>query len=249
MYFKYGWNRDLPDLRDVYAVSKPMQLPQLVDLTFTNFFPSIWDQLELGSCVAHATLRCLVFCLGKEGLVEFMPSRLMTYYDARMVENSIASDDGCQIRDAIKTLNRYGVCAESEWPYNIAEFAVKPSAACYIDALKNLLLQYSRVTQSIQGLETCLAQGHPFCCGISVYESFESNAVAQSGMVPMPLSTEQFLGGHAITVVGYDSKKQLFKCANSWGTSWGQQGYFYLPYAYLLNHSLAEDFWIIQKVE
>ena len=248
-FFKYGWNPDLPDHRDVYKVTKPMARPALVDLVVTKLFPPIWDQEKLGACVAHGTGRCFMYALGKEKLPEWMVSRLMIYYDARIPENSTASDDGCQIRDAIKTLNRYGVCAESEWPYIIDKFAIKPPEQCYIDGLNGQLLSYSRVSQTVQGLETCLAEGYPIVCGISVYESFESDAVAATGMVPMPSHNEGFLGGHCITIVGYDNKKQLFKCANSWGISWGQQGYFFIPYAYLLSSSLADDFWQLQKVE
>ena len=92
-----------------------------------------------------------------------------------------------------------------------------------------------------------MAGGYPFEFGFTVYESFESQEVAQTGVVPMPQQTEKVLGGHAVMAVGYDDAQQRIIVRNSWGTSWGQQGYFTMPYAYLTNHQLSSDFWTIQR--
>jgi C1A family cysteine protease len=97
-------------------------------------------------------------------------------------------------------------------------------------------------------MKTCLASGFPIVVGISVYSSFESQAVATSGNVPMPnINKEQCLGGHAVLVVGYDDTSKHWIMRNSWGTSWGMAGYFTLPYMYLLDSNLASDLWIITK--
>ena len=80
-------------------------------------------------------------------------------------------------------------------------------------------------------MKGCLAEGFPFVFGITVYESMMSDAVAQTGIVPMPTTQEKVLGGHAILAVGFDDKTQRFKFRNSWGTTWGDDGYGYLPYA------------------
>ncbi len=84
--------------------------------------------------------------------------------------------------------------------------------------------------------------------GFSVYESFESDSVASTGVVPMPSPNEQLLGGHAVVLVGYDDTKKVWIVRNSWGTNWGQAGYFTMPYAYLTNSNLASDFWTISTV-
>ena len=94
----------------------------------------------------------------------------------------------------------------------------------------------------------CLAAGFPFVFGFTVYESFESDAVAQTGMVPMPGSTEAVKGGHAVVSVGSDDNRRLFYVRNSWGSSWGDNGYCYMPYEYLLSAHLANDFWTIRTV-
>ena len=95
----------------------------------------------------------------------------------------------------------------------------------------------------------CLSGGYPFVSGIILYESFENPDVAKSGNVPLPKKNERVLGGHAILVVGYDAGKQQFICRNSWGTTWGDKGYFYLPFAYLESAGLASDLWLIRTVE
>ena len=111
-------------------------------------------------------------------------------------------------------------------------------------------LSYRRLNNSnINDLKSALAQGFPFVCGISIYESFESSTVAESGIVPMPDPSEKQLGGHAILCVGYNDDSKTFIMRNSWGPDWGMAGYFTLPYAYLTNINLADDFWVITKVE
>ena len=85
--------------------------------------------------------------------------------------------------------------------------------------------------------------------GFSVYESFETPAVTKSGDAPMPSSSERQLGGHAVLAVGYDDRSQRFLLRNSWGPRWGKKGYFTLPYAYLLDESLSDDFWTIRAIE
>ena len=92
---------------------------------------------------------------------------------------------------------------------------------------------------------SCLAEGYPFVFGMSVYESFESAAVARTGVVPMPKKGERMVGGHAVMAVGYDQPKKRLLVRNSWGTDWGQKGYFVLPFAYLDDR--ADDFWTIRK--
>ena len=98
-------------------------------------------------------------------------------------------------------------------------------------------------------MKGCLASGYPFVFGFTVYESFESSEVARTGDVPMPSAEEPVVGGHAVLAVGYDDEDAVFICRNSWGPAWGDAGYFYMPYAYLLDDNLSDDFWTIRVVE
>ena len=245
---RYGYIPDLKDERDhtyflFHHITLPGATPNIVDLR-PKCSP-IEDQKDLGSCTANALAGALEFLENKDGVKFKDASRLFIYFNERVIENSIASDSGAMIRDGIKTLNKQGFCSEVSWPYKIANFSVRPPLTCYTEALNNTISSYARI-MNFNDMVNCLANGFPFVAGISVYESFESDAVAKTGMVPMPKKGESLLGGHAICVVGYDTTKKLFICRNSWGLGWGDKGYFYLPFAYAQSTSLTSDCWSIR---
>jgi C1A family cysteine protease len=247
---RYGWVRDLPDQRDhLYAapVAFLTALPPLVDLRPNC--PPIYDQGQLGSCTANGIGGAIQFERMKQNLSpNFVPSRLFVYYNERVIEHTVNTDSGAQIRDGIKSVAKQGDCPETEWPYDITKFTVKPPTRCYTDAVKYRAVQYQKLVQDINQMKGCLASGYPFVFGFTVYESFESNAVASSGVVPMPQPSEQVVGGHCVDAVGYDDSQQRFIVRNSWGTSWGMNGYCTMPYAYLTDPNLASDFWTIRLV-
>jgi C1A family cysteine protease len=141
-----------------------------------------------------------------------------------------------------------GACSEAEWPYQVNNFAGKPSPACYADAKTDLVTRYARVDQTLDGLRDCLASGFPVVFGFTVYESFDTDAVAENGVMPMPKTHEKVFGGHAVLAVGFDDARQQFIVRNSWGPYWGNGGYFRMPYAYAMDEDLADDFWQIDAV-
>ena len=143
-----------------------------------------------------------------------------------------------------------GAPPESFWPYDITKFAKKPPAKAYTEARKHQAVRYARVVQDATAIQNVLASGYPISFGFTVYSSFESK-VGKNGIVPMPQPQEKTLGGHAVVAVGYKtiSGQLYFECRNSWGPSWADHGYFWLPSAYVTTSSLAQDFWVIQQVE
>ena len=245
--FKYGWQPDLPDQRDQeYLISAPVPLPTAVDLR--PQCPPVYNQGDLGSCTANAIAAAVDFERGKQGLSFINPSRLFIYYNERAIEHTVDSDSGAQIRDGIKSVGKQGVCPETEWPYNTAVFAEKPPRQCYTDSMKARALSYARIPANLNSMLQCLASGRPFVFGFTVYESFESDEVAKTGVVPMPGPGETVLGGHAVKAVGYDQLKGIFVVRNSWGADWGMEGYFTMPFEYLSNPNLADDRWVIKLV-
>jgi C1A family cysteine protease len=247
----YGWRPDLPDHRDfVYAAPRAVtrKLPKEVDLR--NSCPPVYDQGALGSCTANAIGAAFEFELLKQDKAgDFVPSRLFIYYNERLMEHTVAIDNGAEIRDGIKSVHNQGVCPETMLSYDIQKFADKPSAACYKEALKHQVLSYHRVNRSLQQMKGCLAEGYPFVFGFTVYDSFESETVAKTGKLEMPGADEKALGGHAVMAVGYHESSKRFIVRNSWGNDWGLTGYFTMPYDYLANENLADDFWTIRVVE
>lgn len=203
-----------------------------------------------GNCTGNAIAAAYQFDEMKQANSDnFVPSRLFIYYNERKMEGTTGSDSGAAIRDGIKTINTSGVCHETLWPYDITKFSIEPTQPCYLDAKTHKSLKYSRLKASRSQLKAALASGYPVVFGIVVYESMESPEVAKSGMVPMPSTGERPLGGHCILLVGYDDERQLWIFRNSWGESWGDKGYGYLPYKYLNSKlKLASDFWVVETV-
>jgi C1A family cysteine protease len=244
----FGWKPDSPDDRDyqLAAPFAPEQLPAHVDLT--PHMPGVYNQGQLGSCTANAIAALVEYQQHVQKEATGIPSRLFIYYCERVLEHSVNEDAGAEIRDGMKVVAKQGAPPEGDWPYHIAKFAVKPPAKAYADAVKHEALAYKRVTQTVQGVQGALAAGHPVVFGFSVYSSFESDEVAKTGIVPLPdVNNEELLGGHAVLAVGYDTASLTFRVRNSWGTGWGQHGYFTMPFNYLLDKSLASDLWTLTR--
>ena len=263
---RYDWIPDLPDKRDrIYsAVVSPSALPAHVDLR--PHCSPVEDQGNLGSCTANAIAGAIEFLeepaqLNTSGVGEAMvaalrtvasppivdASRLFIYYNERVIEHTVSQDAGAMIRDGVKSCAQTGWCNEKLWPYKIGLFAAHPPSAAYNDAAKRKISSYQRVAD-LNSMKSTLATGFPVIFGFTVYESFESQAVAATGVVPMPnLTKERVLGGHAVLCVGYDDPTQRIIVRNSWGESWAMAGYFTMPYAYITDKSLSDDFWTIRK--
>ncbi len=247
---RYGWQPDLPDQRDFQFKATPAfikTLPAKADLR--KKCPPVYDQGDLGSCTANAIGAAFEFELIKQKAASFTPSRLFIYYNERVMERSVNNDAGAQIRDGVKSVNKDGACPESLWPYNIVKFATKPPVNAYTSALNHQVLSYQRVTRTLNQMKGCLASGYPFVFGFTVYDSFESEAVAKTGKLNMPAANEKVVGGHAVLAVGYNDTTKRFIIRNSWGDNWGLSGYFTMPYDYLLDGNLSDDFWTIRIVE
>lgn len=253
---RYGWMPDADDRRDyLYAVPVEVAqaLPAAIDLR--PGCPAVYDQGSLGSCTANAIAAAIAFDQRKLDIPQrFTPSRLFIYYNERALQGTVSADTGAPLREGMKAVNRAGVCPEDKpqeqanWPYTPSQFAIRPPASCFAAAQHVRALRYQRLRHAAPILKGCLAEGYPFVFGITVYESFEGSQVKQTGMVSMPAPAEHVVGGHAVMAVGYDDARRLLIARNSWGPTWGDQGYFYLPYQYVFSDSLARDFWTIRLI-
>jgi C1A family cysteine protease len=236
--------------------------PMSVDMR--DELPAAWDQGDEGSCTAHAGCAARVHLLGDK---TFDPSRAFQYWNEQEIEGDPGQDNGAQMKTIGTAMKKYGVCSSADMPYIDGRTDIAPTAQDYKDGLKYKIDTYTRVAMSVAAIQTALAQHHGVLCGMKVYQSMESAAVEKSGVLPMPKSKEQLLGRHAVYIVGYvptlpsdvvqlrsykrmmakmPTEQGYFIVRNSWGTTWGQAGYFYMPYSYI-GTRYANEFWLMKN--
>lgn len=250
MNINYGWSPTLPRKSDLKylapARSEEDPLPHKVDLR--NDCPPVYNQYTLGSCTANAIASAIQFSRLKSKFdVNFEPSRLFIYYNERKLSKRENYDAGATLRDGLTTVSKQGCCSDMKWPYDITKFTIQPPQECYDEASLYTAINYYNISQDINHLKACLAEGFPFVFGFMVYDSFENVQVRKTGILDMPNEdVENFLGGHAVMAVGYDDDTKRFIIRNSWGDKWGDKGYFTMPYDYLTSKNYASDFWTIR---
>jgi C1A family cysteine protease len=257
---KYNWRPDKPDARDhifEQLNTIPPTLPASIDLR--PHCPPIVDQGQIGSCTGNAIAGIVEYYDNTHNKAGIIVSRLFIYYQERVYEGTTYYDAGAYIRDGIKACNQYGAPLETIWPYLSNKVTTRPSTAAYTDAAKRKVGSYQRITTQAAGIKASLNAGFPVVIGFTVYASFESGTWWQpsgTGQMPYPnVNTESVLGGHAVAIVGYNDamtgpggQTGYFIVRNSWGTGWGQSGYFYMPYSVINNANMSSDFWSVNSV-
>lgn len=247
----YRLNKDIRDDKDL-CISDNLKLNlhnnNITKIDHRDTCPIIYKQGSLGSCTANALCCIFYHNLIKFNYSEvFEPSRLFLYYNTRAMKSMVEIDDGGSFREALKALHKYGMCPEKMWEYDISQFKVKPPPCTYQFGQKHNYIKYFHVPQLISQLRQCLIDGYLFAFGLVVYSNFESDIVRKKGLVSLPTEYDVYLGGHAVCAVGYDDSKQVFIVRNSWGQDWGDKGYFYLPYQYMINTDLVYDIWTFRN--
>lgn len=241
----YGCVPDLADARDRLYRPRAIKLATEVDLT--DSLPPVLDQETIGSCVLHGTSEAFRARLKADGRSDIAPSRLQFYYDTRVSEGTAGEDAGCQIRDAIKILRTTGVAPESDWPYIVSRYFLAPPPSVNQDRVGYPDFDYERVDVDAVAVKTALSEGFPVIIGLSLYDSFEGDTVAATGIVPMPnLQTERVVGGHCMLAIGYGQHSGLIKVRNSWGADWGDKGNCYIPEEIIGSTDYGSDYWIIK---
>jgi C1A family cysteine protease len=249
-HVKYGWKPDPLDHRDKvmsFKVVNLASLPNKIDLRESCSF--VENQATLGSCTANAAVGALEYLDivdgNMDGDIENY-SRLFVYYNTRKIQGTIDQDSGGTLRDTIKALAASGACDERLWSYDIPKFKIEPGPSCYEDAAKRKISEYHRL-ETFPDCLACLAEGFPFVFGFMTYDNFNNQETARTGVLGLPGPENIFCGGHAVLGVGYDMETKTLLVRNSWGDHWGMGGYYTMPFAYVSNPALAQDFWTIRK--
>lgn len=276
----FGWLRDLPSILD-YTPDHPMIKPLLEKVKGTGastapaaaalpakadlraIFSPIENQLNLGSCTAHAGVGLVEYYERRAFGKHIDASRLFLYKATRDLLGW-TGDTGAYLRSTMEALVLFGVPPEQYWQYDVSKFDVEPSAFLYSFAGNYKTLNYYRLdppgttpANLLTAIKTNLAAGLPAFFGFTVYSSYTQASAANKGAIPFPSAREKVVGGHAVDVAGYDDSIKITNTTagsptttgallirNSWGTGWGDGGYGWLPYEYVLR-GLATDWWAL----
>lgn len=247
-----GWLPDVPDHRDLLAVTSPTILvdsgvPEKMD--HRSLCSSIEDQGELGSCTAHAGVGALEFYEKSDKGKYSNYARLFLYKKTRDISN-LKGDTGASLRQTMKAMAKYGICREKFWPYRVSTFENAPTNIQLADAALHQTLKYYRLdaadkTQFLRNIKRCLMNGNAAVIGFSCFDKSLEGA-DDSGFIKFPEKSDSFAGGHAVLIVGYTKDSLIIK--NSWGRWWGDNGYGYLSNDYILG-GLAQDCWSLTEAE
>lgn len=245
----YGYIPDVPAPEDLIYAASGISVPDAVDLE-PLFRNAVEDQLTTSSCTANAcvsNLEYLVAQLHKDDPNFSYPelSRLFAYWEARKVHGLHTVDRGSSIRACVDKLRTVGICEEALFPFDKGSVLSPPPRFAYDEANHHRVLKAERLSGLNDMLE-CLANGFPFVFGFQTYT--ESLAIARkTGVMPMPQGSRN--GGHAVLAVGYDRPNKRFKIRNSWGTWWGADGYYTMPFEYVTSSQYSADWWTMQAVD
>jgi hypothetical protein len=225
-------------------------LPPKVDLR--PFMTEVEDQQQTNSCAANAAAGAYEYLMKRlQGDDAYDVSRMFIYYNARAQDADDIADEGSQLQSVIASLQEYGACSEETWPFDVEVVNDEPDDVSFEEAANFLIEGCELVPTELDAWKAALAEGNPIIFGILLFDSFDQQR--KPGLVPAPSATEAGRashGGHAMLCVGYSDADKVFIVRNSWGTEWGDHGYCYMPYSYVMDpEQNFGDSWIIRSVD
>jgi hypothetical protein len=201
-------------------------------LDYSDYIKHVRNQGNEGSVIGQALATAMEFQIARSTHQDRQISARYIYYAARERAGTTGFDGGAQLADAISVLSERGAVEESIWPYVPGQYADKPPVA--VETAKRFHIIDAKVVKGLDGIKKALNQSGPVVAGVSMYQSAFDAEPRKTGIVPLPNpKKERMIGRHGIVIVGYNDNKKLVKFVNSWGPSWGENGFGFLPYDYV----------------
>jgi C1A family cysteine protease len=249
----------ISELEASIDVNPNLELPSSVDLRLSGWLPPISNQQDTGSCTAHAVAAQVETLSNRLARDPIDLSRMFLYKATRNLLG-VSTDMGAHIRTTIKAMRLFGIPPDEHWPFDLASIDVEPDAFHYAYASNYKATKFARLDNDrytrgkvLQEVKASLCDGYTVAFGFSMFQSTLTPQLA--GEIPFPTEKTKLEGGHAVLAVGYDDDLQLqspnpgaLVIQNSWGREWGDRGFGYLPYDYVLRE-IAADFWIISNTD
>jgi C1A family cysteine protease len=251
---KYGAIKDAPDPRD-YSLSAQLSInlplpPKTNNIVFRG---PIKDQGNESSCTGHGSTSQMEFLQRKYNNNPVILSPAFIYYMERKMEGTLTDGDcGAQVRTSVKAMNQYGCCTLVQEPYSDQDYSTAPTADQLQAAMKYAGGAYHSIGV-FADMKTCLASGYGFVLGMVVYESFEGDEIARTGLMPVPdVLRERQAGGHEVFAIDYDDTiecpgakyRGALIVQNSWGPEWGDGGMFKMPYEVAADARVVNAAWM-----
>ena len=223
----------------------PIDLPPKVDLR--HKIRQIFKQ-EFNDCVSQGTSNLISALDYDTKYLNYTPSRMYIYYNARAIDGSEYFDEETSIRNAMKSLSKNSFLSEESYKYIPQNVFMPPPLEVIQEAKQNkVYIQcYKNIDNTEYNLKYVLSQNNIIIFGAMLYESFTN--LDKDYKCPDPdISNEKLLGGHCMLICGFSNKTNYFTVCNSWSSNWGDGEIYYMSYKYICS-DLCADFWIVDNL-
>ena len=226
----------------------PTTTTQDKNVDLTADFTQVKNQGELGACAVFAVTAVMEYILKKNKKLESDFSERFVYYNVREKKGELGQQ-GAAIFEVIESIGEKGVCSETKCPYLKEHADDKPTQEAYDDGIKHRILKALSIDVSpdlqhnLDVLRTAVAEGYPVIVSMKVFKEMDLGLP----FVAMPQEGEEG-SNHALVICGFDDETGFFKVRNSWGTKFGDEGYCYMPYAYVAQKQYLNAAYIITEI-